>query len=154
LRDLFLVQEYNEYGIYGMRFFVVSPNWQCFDSGLHFEFDVLLSVFPAGRRVACRVCGRSAAGQGRQGAPSASDGPHVILFVAAQLVFARSLKPDLLWVPIAEKCYAKLYDGEISCMQRDWLLIFLSLLFLARLRQHYWWPGTRKVRPTCADRCV
>ena len=71
IKNLFLVSEYNEYGIYGMTFFV-DGEWRAI-----FVDD----QFP---------------------------------YLGNKLAFARSKNPDEFWLPILEKCYAKLYAGYPS----------------------------------------
>jgi hypothetical protein len=67
IRDLFVVSEYNEYGIYGLCFFV-DGEWRAV-----FVDD----QFPVDEK--------------------------------GQLAFARSKTKNEFWLPILEKCYAKLY---------------------------------------------
>jgi len=73
IRDLFLVSEYNEYGIYGMAFFV-DGEWRAVFVDDQFPY------VPAQK----------------------------------QLAFARSKTRNEFWLPILEKCYAKLYAGYPS----------------------------------------
>jgi len=71
LMNLFLVKEYNEYGIYGMTFFV-DGEWRAvfIDDQFPYQND--------------------------------------------RLAFAHSKNPNEFWLPIVEKCYAKLYAGYPS----------------------------------------
>ena len=71
IKNLFLVSEYNEYGIYGMCFFV-DGEWRAV-----FVDD----QFP---------------------------------YTNNQLAFARSKNKNEFWLPILEKCYAKLYGQSHS----------------------------------------
>lgn len=74
VRDLYIIQEYNDYGLYGMVFYV-DGEWRTV-----FVDDQLPVKTENG---------------------------------IEKLVFARSLKQEALWVPILEKCYAKLYKVAI-----------------------------------------
>lgn len=70
LKNLFLVHEYNDFGLYGMCFYC-DGEWR--------------SVFV--------------------------DDQFPVSTKTGKLVFAHSFNEKELWVPILEKCYAKLYNG-------------------------------------------